>query len=183
MSKNKVYLNIRGTEFYITTEDPEDYVRKIEDEVTEAIDGIIGGNPHFSLTMASVLAALNFCDDARKSSASANNLRNQISKYIRDTEKLHSELEEFRHENERMKREIQTLKMRLAESDIPITQDYGYYHQDASKPKPQKGSRIQAGGNLRGASSIEAYDPQAYVVKDPPDLLTLFEAEQHLSNE
>ncbi|WP_444642779.1 cell division protein ZapA [Caproiciproducens sp. R1] len=119
MSKNRVKLNICGCECVISSDDSESYVRSIGDEVEKAMDDITGKNERVSITMAAVITALRYCDEAHKSAGGADNLRSQIKDYLEDSSHARMEAEEARREIERLKREIQTLRARLSEDGEP----------------------------------------------------------------
>lgn len=122
MGKNRVKINIYGTDYVITSEEEEIYVRAIADEVEKRIAGNMQDNARISVLMSAVLTALDYCDEAKKAIASADNLRSQIKDYLEESSKARMEADEARREIERMKREIQTLRMRLAESDTQPAQ-------------------------------------------------------------
>lgn len=116
MSRNKIKLNICGSEIVIGSDDSENYVHSIGDEVEKAMEDIISKNERVSITMAAILTALTFCDEAHKASGGADHLRSQIKDYLEDSSRARMEVEESRREIERMKHEIQTLRGRLSES-------------------------------------------------------------------
>lgn len=116
MSRNRIKLNICGCEIVIGSDDSENYVHSIGDEVEKAMEDITGKNERVSVTMAAILAALSFCDDAHKAAGGADHLRSQIKDYLEDSSRARMEAEESRREIERMKREIQTLRARLSEN-------------------------------------------------------------------
>ena len=113
MSKNRVRLTICGTECAIASEDTENYIRSIGDEVEKAIQEITEKNSRVSLTMAAIIAALGFCDESHRASAAADNLRSQIKDYLEDSSRARLETEESRREVERLKKEIQSLRAKL----------------------------------------------------------------------
>lgn len=117
MSKNRIKLNICGSECVITSDDSEGYVRSIGDEVEMAMEDIIDKNERVSITMAAIITALSYCDDAHKASAGADNLRSQIKDYLEDSSHARTEAEEAKHEIDRLKREIQSLRSRLSDSN------------------------------------------------------------------
>lgn len=117
MSKNKVKLTICGISCSLISEDDKEYVLSVGQEVEDAMISITRQNERASLTLAAVIAALNFCDSSHKAAASADNLRSQIKDYLEDSSRARVEAEEARREIERMKKEIQTLRDRLAEKE------------------------------------------------------------------
>lgn len=117
MSKNRIKLNICGAECVVASDNDEAYVRSIGDEVEKAINAITQKNDRVSLTMATLITALSYCDDAHQASSGADNLRSQIKDYLEDSSRARMEADEARREIERMKREIQTLRARLSDGD------------------------------------------------------------------
>lgn len=107
MGKNKVKLNICGISCSLISEDTEEYVLSLGQEVEASMESLIRQNPRVSLTLAAMITALNFCDSSHKSTASADNLRSQIKDYLEDSSRARLEADEARREIEKMKKEIQ----------------------------------------------------------------------------
>ena len=158
MAKNKIKLVICGCECALCSDDSENYIRSIGDEVQKAIDGMVEQNERISITMAAIIAALNYCDSARKASASADNLRTQIKNYLEDSSHARMDAEESRRELERVKRENQTLRARLAaagETAEPTADDQ-------PAPAPAGGAPRQTGEFSRVDSDAEA-DQESFI--------------------
>lgn len=117
MSKNKVKLNICGSECVIGSDDSESYVRSIGDEVEKAMAGIMEKDERISVTLAAIITALSYCDESHKAASSADNLRSQIKDYLEDSSRARTEADESKREIDRMRREIQVLRDRLAKQD------------------------------------------------------------------
>lgn len=117
MGKNRIKISIFGTDYFVTSQEEENYVRAIGDAVEKRITETMEENGRVSVLMAAVLAALDYCDEAKKAMVSADNLRSQIKDYLEDSSRARMEADEARREIERMKKEIQTLRQRLAEHD------------------------------------------------------------------
>ena len=132
MGKNKVRLSLFGTDYIITSDEEESYVRRIGDEVEKRITANMQQNTRISVLMSAVLPALDYCDEAKKANQSADNLRSQIKDYLEESAKARMEAGEARREIENMKREIQTLRMRLAEQDAPAGQAASQYSRPIS---------------------------------------------------
>ena len=113
MAKNRIKISILGSDYIIASEEEENYVRQIAAETEKRIAGITRDNPRLSVTMAAVLAALDYCDEAVKATESADNLRSQIKDYLEDSSQAKMEADEARRENEKLKKEVQTLRSRL----------------------------------------------------------------------
>jgi cell division protein ZapA (FtsZ GTPase activity inhibitor) len=149
MSKNRIKLNICGTECVISSDDSESYVRSIGEEVENAMEDILTKNERISITLAAIITALSYCDEAHKASGGADNLRSQIKDYLEDSSRARTEAEEAKREIERMRREIQTLRARLAdENGEPQEESAAEESQPAARPvvpgapvqRPQTGS-------------------------------------------
>lgn len=159
MSKNRVKLNICDTECVVASDDEEAYVRSIGNEVEKAIHSITEKNERVSLTMAALITALSYCDDAHKAASGADNLRSQIKDYLEDSSRSRMEAEEARREIERMKREIQTLRARLSDKDIPeaANNDSG-----ASKPDSAQSRPIAPSAPLQRPQSVQTMQTGSY---------------------
>ena len=117
MSRNRIRLNICGAEFALTSDDSESYIHAIAEEVEAGITEMVEKNPHISITTAGIISALNYCDAQHKAEDAADNLRSQIKDYLEDSSRARLEADEARREIEKMKKEIQTLRVRLAEKE------------------------------------------------------------------
>ena len=115
--KNKVRLNVCGTDYYIASEDDESYIRAIGDEVDARMNEMMAGSDRVSTTMAAVLCALSYADECKKAQAASVGLRSQIKTYIEESERSRVEAEEAKREIERLRRELQGVRLHLAELD------------------------------------------------------------------
>lgn len=141
MSKNRIKLNICGSEFVVNSDDSESYVRSLGDEVEKAMTEYTDRNERVSITLAAIVTALDFCDEAHKSSRGADNLRSQIKDYLEDSSRARTEAEESKKEIERLKREIQSLHARLEENAGP--EDESPQTASAPAPKPAAEPPVQ----------------------------------------
>ncbi|MEE0930506.1 MAG: cell division protein ZapA, partial [Acutalibacteraceae bacterium] len=64
--KTKVRLKICGSQFVITADESEQYIQKIAKMVDERVKYLDDSNPKLSLQMATIVAALNYCDQLEK---------------------------------------------------------------------------------------------------------------------
>ncbi|MEE0265829.1 MAG: cell division protein ZapA [Acutalibacteraceae bacterium] len=64
--KTKVRLKICGSQFLITADESEQYIQKIAKMVDEQIKYLDNSDPKLSLHMATIVAALNYCDQLEK---------------------------------------------------------------------------------------------------------------------
>ncbi len=109
-AKNRIKLDICGTEYIITSDEPESYVLELGAELDRSMRALMNNDPRVSTTMAAVLTALTVLDEARKANASADNLRSQIKEYLSDNARARSEADEARREAERLRRELNDLR-------------------------------------------------------------------------
>ena len=107
---NKVKLTICGTEYAITSDEAEDYVRELGGQVDRDMRALLHADERISTTMAAVLVAITNADAAKKAEGAADNLRSQMKGYLDDNARARQELENARRETERLRREIDDLR-------------------------------------------------------------------------
>ena len=147
MPKTKVRLHICGTDYIITADDNEQYVRSIGAEVERRMQEVMEGNPRISLTMAAILTALSCCDDCTKATDSADNLRAQLKDYLTESARFRSENDEYRRENDRLKKEIADLKSK-------------YEKAPAAKPVPAHQAPVTTQPLRPASSNVPAHSAQ-----------------------
>ncbi|MCI2047433.1 MAG: cell division protein ZapA [Faecalibacterium sp.] len=107
---NKVRVTIAGAPYVISTTDTEEYVSGLAGQLDTDLQEVLQANPNLSVTRAAVFCALDYLDRVKKSTGSADNMRNQIKDYLADAAKAKLDADEARREVERLKREVQYLK-------------------------------------------------------------------------
>ena len=75
---NKVRVNIAGTPYAIATTDSEKYIQSLAKKLDEDITKLLDENENLSVTKAAVFCAMDYLDEYRKSTGSAENMRSQI---------------------------------------------------------------------------------------------------------
>lgn len=110
MAANKVKLNIMGVDYTVIAEDDPKYVQLLGKELDAKMDGIIKASGRLSVTQAAVLAALDYADESKKATATADRLREQIKDYLDDASAAKSKADVARHEMEKYKKEAEGLK-------------------------------------------------------------------------
>ncbi len=110
MSANKVKLNIAGAEYSVLTEDDIRYVQTLGKALDIKISEIMKANSRASTTQAAIIAALDYADEAHKSTVTADRLRDQIKDYLDDASNAKSKADWARHEAEVLKKENENLK-------------------------------------------------------------------------
>lgn len=111
---NKVRVNIAGTPYAIATMDPEKYIVSLAKKLDEDITKLMDDNANLSVTKAAVFCAMDYLDEYRKSTGSAENMRSQIQDYIADAAKAKLAEDKVRAENEVLQRENAALREQLA---------------------------------------------------------------------
>ena len=87
MDKTKVKLRICDIDCTITSDDNEEYVRTIGDEIDRAISAVLKKNDRISLSMAAIITAMTYCDESAKAKAELAELKtldkNRANEYER----------------------------------------------------------------------------------------------------
>lgn len=109
-AKNRVKLKIADCEILVASEDSEEYIRQTGERVNEYVRNIMENAPNMSTTLASIFAALEFCDEATKEKEAADNLRGQIKEALDEAARLRKELEETQRREEEARKELEALK-------------------------------------------------------------------------
>ena len=113
MVRNKVKLTIAGADYSIITEDDAQYVAELGKEVDRAITKTMKENPKISTTQAAVLTTLQFADEFKKASTTADHLREQIKDYLDDASNAKSKADWARHEAEKAKRDLENAMLEI----------------------------------------------------------------------
>ena len=90
--KNKVTVQLCDKEFALLSDEPEEYVESLADEINKMIDDIAYKNLRVSKADAAVLTCLNLCDKCRKLMDNNDNMRQQITMYVDDIADLSKKL-------------------------------------------------------------------------------------------
>lgn len=110
MAANKVKVSIGGTDYTIIAEDDVRYVQSLGKELDRALAAIMKANDKLSVTQAAILLALDYADECKKATETADRLREQIKDYLDDASNAKSKADLARHESETLRKEIETLK-------------------------------------------------------------------------
>ncbi len=113
MVRNKVKLMIAGAQYSILTEDDVKYVAELGKEVDLAIAKTMKENPRVSTTQAAVLTTLQYADDCKKATVSADRLREQIKDYLDDASSAKSKADLAKHEADKAKRELENANLEI----------------------------------------------------------------------
>lgn len=110
MAANKVRLSIGGAEYTVIAEDDVRYVQSLGKELDRALAAIMKANDRLSVTQAAILLALDYADECKKATETADRLREQIKDYLDDASNAKSKADLARHESETLRKEIEALK-------------------------------------------------------------------------
>ncbi len=84
--------------------------KKLDEDITKLLDT----NENLSVTKAAVFCAMDYLDEYRKSTGSAENMRSQIQDYIADAARAKLAEDKAKAENEVLRREAAALREQLA---------------------------------------------------------------------
>lgn len=82
MARNKISISVAGNEFVVMTEETREYTLGLAAALDEKIRLLLKSNSKLSLSTASILCALDFCDENEKNKASCARLREEIRRYL-----------------------------------------------------------------------------------------------------
>ena len=111
---NKVRVSIAGAPYAIATTDSEKNIASLAKRRDEDITKLLDTNENLSVTKAAVFCAMDYLDEYKKSTGSAENMRSQIQDYIADAAKAKLTSDKIKAENEELKRENAALREQLA---------------------------------------------------------------------
>lgn len=127
--KNKVRLKICGSQFLITADESRQYIQKIAGIVDKRIKQLSDSDQKLSVQMATIVAALNYCDQLEKEKV----ITRELIKKTDDCESIARDatmqLNKLLIENQQLKEEKAGLHRVIAELKA------GTYVEEASKPK------------------------------------------------
>lgn len=78
MEKRRIRLEINGVVCGLITQESEDYMRSLADEVGELMTEIMEASPYITREAAALTAALSYCDDSKKSGRKAFDLQERV---------------------------------------------------------------------------------------------------------
>ena len=115
MDKTKVKLRICDIDCTITSDDNEEYVRTIGDEIDRAISAVLKKNDRISLSMAAIITAMTYCDESAKAKAELAELKTLDKNRANEYERLKQAAETAQTEAEQLRSELQVLHAFLTE--------------------------------------------------------------------
>lgn len=108
--KNRVKLKITGSEFVIIADERSEYIQKIAKTVDNRINELAENDPKLSTSMATILAALNYCDELEKERKITKELLERIDKAEEAAKTALENLADFSMKAEKLRVENQRLE-------------------------------------------------------------------------
>jgi len=94
--KEKYNIVIAGAEMSIVTDDSEEYVKALADQINERVNSMVVSSRKCTKFEAALFCALDFLDEKNKTDNAMINLRKQIDGYVKDLEELKRENDELK---------------------------------------------------------------------------------------
>lgn len=104
MKMEKVKITIAGVPYTIATDNNPEYTVNLAQEIETKINSIMCAGSFVSPTQATVLALLDYADEAKKLSESAENMKHQLKEYLADAAQAKSERDMLRRELAKLKK-------------------------------------------------------------------------------
>ena len=93
--KNKVVVQICDIEYSLLTEESEEYVKSLANEITQMIENAVYRNLRTSKTDAAMITCLELCDKIHKLSVDNDNMSRKIMEYVDEIGELSKKLSAF----------------------------------------------------------------------------------------
>lgn len=91
MEKRRVRLEINGVVCGLITQESDEYMNALADEVGRLMQEIQASSPYITREAAALTVALSFCDDARKNGAKATELQERVDELEVEAEIMQEE--------------------------------------------------------------------------------------------
>lgn len=158
--KNRVKLKINGSEFVIIADESDEYIQQIAKAVDKRIKELSENDPKLSISMATILAALNYCDELEKERKITKELLKKADACEAAAKKAIADLEHFSVENKQLKEEklglhkvIEELKEQSGSNSTQHTQKNN--RQNVSQFKNRKNSHSSGtNGNNQNRNNV-----------------------------
>lgn len=115
MATHKVKLEICGSSYVVSTNDSEEYLLGLAERLDRDMNQLMLEAPNASVAAAAVITALSYLDNSEKNAQGADNMRTQIKDYLEDASKARLMAEDYKRENERLRRELNSLQKKMAD--------------------------------------------------------------------
>ena len=105
MDMNKVEITVRNQNYTIISDEPEENIIALANELNTALDEIMGSGK-ITTTQGLILACLGFASEAKKQGALAEKYKSEIADYLDDAAKAMTERDKYKRENEKLKEKL-----------------------------------------------------------------------------
>lgn len=102
---NKVKLTIRGSNFYINTDETVEYTEELGRKIEARLSELLDSGLHISMNQAVILVSLEMADSLVKCEKEVESLRSQMKDYLEDSAKAKSERDYYKRELDRIRTE------------------------------------------------------------------------------
>lgn len=146
--KNKIKCKINNTEFVISADEDREYIAHICTVVDERIAALEKEHHNLSNSMATVLAALNYCDELEKEKNIISELLKRNEECMAAEKEAKASLEGFAVENEQLKEEKKGLHARIEELKAELAavkNAHAGQQQNSQQQNRQPGQQRQQG--------------------------------------
>ncbi len=109
----KIRLLIAGNEYYVNTEEDEEYIRGLAAKLEKDLTAMSNGNPCLSTTMAAVLCALQYSDECSQRERTIEQLKDEARHALADSASATVEANEALREIKRLSEENLRLRRML----------------------------------------------------------------------
>lgn len=117
MPSYKVKLEICGSTYIVSTNDPVEYLEALAERLDADIQQVMQSSANSSVVSAAMITALSYMDEENKARQAADNMRGQIQDYLEDAAKAKLAAEEARREVERLRREVAYYEKKYKDGD------------------------------------------------------------------
>ncbi len=107
MNKHTVF--VAGKRFILLSDDKEDYVQKLAEDVSDTIARITAENPTLDRRSAALLCALDYADDMEKEKLRNKSLSDKAKPFINQADKQAKQIRELKEMLEKKDEEIKSL--------------------------------------------------------------------------
>lgn len=109
MERRRLKLNINGVVCGIITEETDEYMNELADEVAKTITKLHDSSPMITREAAAVMAALSFVDDAKKSEQKAERMKERLTETERKALEVERKSVELQKQNKQLWEETEAL--------------------------------------------------------------------------
>ena len=112
-AQNKVRVEICGSRYVVSSNEPVEYVKRLANAIESKVKHFMDSSPNVTLNDAYFLALLNYADLYEKSEQNADHIRSQLTEYLEDSTRAKLEIDEYKRENEKLRKEIDILRQNI----------------------------------------------------------------------